>query len=211
MTATSRTRDTSTSTVKGDERRAAILSTLRRLLTERRFSEITVADITERAGITRSAFYFYFPSKAAAVGALLEDVRDNTVGLAATWYGGSTGAPELRLREGMRKTIAQWRRNAALFAAVLDAAAMDAAAGRLWSTFIDGFIVRVADRIDEDAIRSPGRRPPSAAALATGLVHMIFALMERDVRNLLAGGDGVPELEEVLVHVWHTAIYGESP
>jgi AcrR family transcriptional regulator len=215
MSTTDRTRETLTSTAKGDERRDTILATLRRLLTERRFAEIAVADITDRAGITRSAFYFYFPSKAAAVGALLEELRDNTVGLALSWYDGSPGAPEQRLRDGMRATIAQWRHNATLFAAVLDAAAVDPTANQLWSSFIHGFVVRVADRITHDTTRSPARNAPSATALAAGLVVMIFALMEQDVRDLLAGGEGIAELEDVLVHVWHaaiyTAIYGESP
>ena len=208
---TSRTRETLTSTAKGDERRDSILSALRRLLRELRFADIAVADIADRAGITRSAFYFYFPSKAAAVGALIEDVRDNTVELALSWYDGSSDNPEQRLRNGMRATIAQWRHNATLFAAVLDAAAIDPTASQLWSSFIHGFVVRVADRIKQDATRSSAWPGPSATALSTGLVAMVFALMEQDVRDRLAGGDGVTELEGVLVHVWYTAIYGESP
>lgn len=211
MPTTSRTRQTLSSTSKGDVRREAILTTLAELLSTERFGEITIADITEHAGISRPAFYFYFPGKAAAVAALLAAVTDDLLALASSWYEGRPGPARRHLRVGMRATIAEWRRNAALFAAVLDAAAADAATAELWTAFIQSFIDRVTDRIERDTGRSTAFRAPSAGALATGLVHMTFALMEEDVRNLLAGGDGLPELEDVLVHTWHHAVHGDTP
>jgi AcrR family transcriptional regulator len=210
LSITSRTRETVSSTAKGDARREAILATVRRLLATRRFAEFTVAEITEQAGITRSAFYFYFPSKAAAVAALLEDIAGDMLRLASSWYLGGPGPAERRLRDGMRASIKAWRGNAVLLAAILDVAAIDAPTAQLWGGFIHGFVVRVTQRIDHDVNCAPGRRPPTAPALAGGLVRMVFALMEQDVRDLLAGGEGVPELEDVLVHVWHTTIYGET-
>lgn len=207
---TSRTRETTSSTAKGDGRREAILATLGELLSTQCFADITIADITEHAGITRPGFYFYFPSKAAAVAALLAEVTDDLLALASSWYEGRPGSPEAHLREGMRATIADWRLDAALFTAVLDAAAADAGAVGLWTESIQRFIDRVAVRIELDTGRAPVPRRPSARALATGLVHMTFALMELDIRDLLAGGDGVPELENTLVHTWYQAIYGDT-
>ena len=61
-------------TDRGDQRRAALLESLDQLLQDEDSSldSINIADISRRAGVTRSAFYFYFDNKAAAVAALME-------------------------------------------------------------------------------------------------------------------------------------------
>ena len=52
---------------KGDQRRSALLQSLDHHLQEGSLDSINIADISRRAGVTRSAFYFYFENKAAAV------------------------------------------------------------------------------------------------------------------------------------------------
>lgn len=206
-----RTRTTASPTPKGDGRRIAILNALADAVAEKPLRDVSVAELTARAGVTRPAFYFYFPTKAAAVTALLEDVRGEMLAVAARWYAGGPGAPGDRLREGMRSSIAFWRGRAALFAAVLDAAAVDPTTAAAWAAWVDEWSAGVAARVEADAgprLRAAGG--PGAADLAAGLVGMVFHLMERDVRSLVAGGPGVPALEDVLVHTWSHAIYGEG-
>ncbi|MBB1058686.1 TetR/AcrR family transcriptional regulator, partial [Dietzia sp. B19] len=48
---------------RGDRRREALLAELDRQLRTTKLDDISVADLTDAAGITRSAFYFYFDSK----------------------------------------------------------------------------------------------------------------------------------------------------
>lgn len=48
---------------RGDKQRQAILQAVRELLEERPFAELSVATISNRAGVARSGFYFYFDSK----------------------------------------------------------------------------------------------------------------------------------------------------
>ena len=55
---------------RGEHRRAALLHALEAQLQERALADISVASITREAGVARSAFYFYFPSKNAAVAEL---------------------------------------------------------------------------------------------------------------------------------------------
>ena len=62
---------------RSDQRRSAILESLDHHLKEFGFDAINIADVTGRAGVTRSAFYFYFENKAAAVAALLEPLYDD--------------------------------------------------------------------------------------------------------------------------------------
>ncbi|MFD0786848.1 helix-turn-helix domain-containing protein, partial [Micromonospora azadirachtae] len=58
----------------GDQRELAILATAERLMTERPFAEISIDDLARGAGISRPAFYFYFPSKDAVLLTLLDRV-----------------------------------------------------------------------------------------------------------------------------------------
>jgi AcrR family transcriptional regulator len=59
---------------RGDQRRAALLRAFDELLREQSLDDVKVADISSRAGVTRSAFYFYFENKAVAVLALMADL-----------------------------------------------------------------------------------------------------------------------------------------
>lgn len=57
----------------GDKRRQAILAATRALMSKCGFNDISIAMITDRAGSTRTAFYFYFASKQAVLASMLED------------------------------------------------------------------------------------------------------------------------------------------
>ena len=47
---------------RGDRQREAIVTAVRELLQERSFADLSVSTISERAGVARSGFYFYFDS-----------------------------------------------------------------------------------------------------------------------------------------------------
>ena len=53
---------------RGDRQRDAIVTAVRELLQERSFADLSVSTISERAGVARSGFYFYFDSKYAVRG-----------------------------------------------------------------------------------------------------------------------------------------------
>jgi AcrR family transcriptional regulator len=48
---------------RGDKQRHAIVQAVRELLEEKQFAELSVSTISDRAGVARSGFYFYFDSK----------------------------------------------------------------------------------------------------------------------------------------------------
>ncbi|WP_328353432.1 TetR/AcrR family transcriptional regulator [Mycobacterium sp. NBC_00419] len=48
---------------RGDKQRHAIVQAVRELLEEKPFSDLSVSMISDRAGVARSGFYFYFDSK----------------------------------------------------------------------------------------------------------------------------------------------------
>ncbi|WP_156432880.1 TetR/AcrR family transcriptional regulator [Mycobacterium sp. M26] len=56
---------------RGDKQRHAIVQAVRELLEEKPFSELSVSMISDRAGVARSGFYFYFDSKYAVLAHLI--------------------------------------------------------------------------------------------------------------------------------------------
>src|SRR3954452_2719022 len=52
---------------RGDRQREAILNAVHDLLREKPFSDLSVSTISDRAGVARSGFYFYFDSKYAVL------------------------------------------------------------------------------------------------------------------------------------------------
>ncbi|MFN8033261.1 MAG: TetR/AcrR family transcriptional regulator [Mycobacterium sp.] len=56
---------------RGDKQRHAIVQAVRELLEEKPFAELSVSMISDRAGVARSGFYFYFDSKYAVLAHLV--------------------------------------------------------------------------------------------------------------------------------------------
>lgn len=61
---------------RGDRQRHAIVEAVRELLTEKPFAELSVSSISDRAGVARSGFYFYFDSKYAVLAHILGEVAN---------------------------------------------------------------------------------------------------------------------------------------
>lgn len=61
---------------RGDRQRDAIVAAVRALLEERSFADLSVSTISERAGVARSGFYFYFDSKYAVLAVILADAME---------------------------------------------------------------------------------------------------------------------------------------
>jgi AcrR family transcriptional regulator len=58
---------------RGDRQRDAIVTAVAELLQERPFADLSVSMISERAGVARSGFYFYFDSKYAVLAVIVAD------------------------------------------------------------------------------------------------------------------------------------------
>jgi AcrR family transcriptional regulator len=58
---------------RGDKQRHAIVQAVRELLVEKPFAELSVSTISDRAGVARSGFYFYFDSKYAVLAQILAE------------------------------------------------------------------------------------------------------------------------------------------
>lgn len=192
-------------TDRGDQRRAALLESLDQLLQDEDSSldSINIADISRRAGVTRSAFYFYFENKAAAVAALMEEMYDEA--FAATDVLVGAGDPRERVEATIRGLFAAWDRHQHLYRAMLSARATSPAVRDMWESDRQSFVPHVAGMIEAE--RAAGRAPggPGATALATVLLE----LNDRALERLALGGPlGREEHVEAVVHIWMSTIYG---
>jgi AcrR family transcriptional regulator len=61
---------------RGDRQREAIVGAVRELLEHKPFADLSVSVISERAGVARSGFYFYFDSKYAVLAVLVADAME---------------------------------------------------------------------------------------------------------------------------------------
>ncbi|MGW5514391.1 TetR/AcrR family transcriptional regulator [Nocardia africana] len=187
---------------KGRRRRADVLSALTELLQSQRLSDIEVQDIARQAGISRSGFYFYFPTKGASVAALIADIQHNLRAVAVDWYGREDLPDDERILRGMRATIEYWRAHARLIAAMFEAVNEDAEVRLAWQETLDELASGASARLARDDREFTGFQPPALAAV---LVDMTARAMERDVVSIVDTGRPLPEVEAALVHVWMTS------
>ncbi|PRX46646.1 TetR family transcriptional regulator [Prauserella shujinwangii] len=194
---------------RGDRRRRALLSALDELLREGSLASINVRDISRRADVTRSAFYFYFENKAVAVAALCDEMYQESFTAGTALLSGE-GSPEDRIRRTIAGLFEAWAKHRHVFRAMLDARDTDETVRALWDRDRESFVPRVAALIERE--RTGGRAPegPDPALLATVLLELNDRALERLSRG---GPSAVPadELREALVTVWLRTIYGRCP
>ena len=195
---------------KGDERRAALLEALDHHLRDAgpdaSLDAINVADLSRRAGVTRSAFYFYFDNKAAAVAALMEEMYDGAWDAAD--LDGDDEPMQQRLTTAIRAIFQGWSRRTHLYRAMLEARATSPAVREQWDSFQESFVVVLAAVIEGE--RTLGAAPEGAdpTAIATALLDLNDRTLERLV-HAPADFDWDRHVEAV-VHVWQASIYGRT-
>ncbi|BCJ41226.1 TetR family transcriptional regulator [Actinoplanes ianthinogenes] len=188
----------------GDQRREALLRALDELLHETPLDAIAIADISARAGVTRSAFYFYFENKAACVAALCADVYVG--GLAAAGHLADEGVPPARRIERMvDDLIASVRERHYLFRAVLEARRTSSGIREMWTGYLESFVAPVAQHIDGE--RAAGRAP--AGPDSQTLARLLLELSDRMLEHLGPEDNPADRLRaQALAVVWLRSIYG---
>jgi len=194
---------------RGDRRRTALLEALDHHLrqistTQGSLDSINIADISRRAGVTRSAFYFYFENKASAVAALMEEMYDESSAAADHLRG--DGTPAENIEAMVRALFSTWDKHEHLFRASLDARATSPTVRELWDNDRESFVPVVASLIEAE--RRAGAAPDGVDA--TALASVLLELNDRMLERLALGGPLEREpMVEAVVAVWLHTIYGE--
>ena len=109
----------------GDEREAAILQTAEQLLQMRSLGDIAIDDLARGAGISRSTFYFYFPSKDAVVLTLIDRMIEEAAFDREELLAEIAADPRTRVREGLQRFYEIFRAHRAVVLAVADEVPVD--------------------------------------------------------------------------------------
>jgi TetR/AcrR family transcriptional regulator, ethionamide resistance regulator len=159
---------TVTSLGRQSEKRAAIEASVLRATEElleegASFAELGIERIATRAGISRTAFYFYFRDKRELLVRLTEEVNAQLLAAADTWWSG-----EGDLRTALHAIAALYREHGALLRAVVEVATYDEEVAVFWRGMVGRFADATRGRIEAE-----GAGVPDPAATAFALVWMV--------------------------------------
>ena len=189
---------------RSDHRREAILDALDGWLREESLEAINIAEISRQAGVTRSAFYFYFENKGAAVAALMERMVDEVFAVSSA-FTSAEDSPQGRIHAMLDGLFASWEGHRHMFKAMLDVRGTSASVRDIWDNARESFVESVAEMIRTD--RAAGRAP--AGVDAEVLASILLELNDRLLERLTLGGALTREqLLDGAAAVWLRSIYG---
>ena len=183
---------------------AAVLQATEQLLGEgATYADLNIERIATRAGISRTAFYFYFADKRELLMRLTEDVTDELYTQADIWYSGS-GDPETEIRQALGNIARLYEQHGPLLRAIVEVSTYDDEVAAFWRRLLGRFVEASRMRIvaEQEAGKSSGC---DAASTAFALCWMA----ERVLYQELVQGAPIPrdDLVEALVCIWMRTIY----
>lgn len=184
---------------------AAVLHAMEDLLGEgATYATLSVERIAKRAGISRTAFYFYFADKRELLMRLAAKLSDELYGEADAWWSGAGDGPE-QLTTALGKIAALYRAHGPLACAIVELSTYDEVVGPFWRGLVGRFVDASAERIAVE-VTAGASNAPSPAATAFALVWMT----ERTLHQMLVQDAGVSdeELVRALAGVWVATVYG---
>lgn len=189
---------------RSDQRRTAILTALDEHLKQTGFDALNIAEVARAAGVGRSAFYFYFENKAAAVAALLEPMHEALMA-ANTILANTAEPPRSRVRDTLEAVVRTAEEHRYLFEAMWEARGANSAVRDMWDAARESFVPTVAAVIAADRAASRAPAGPDAAVLAS----LLMELNDRLVERIIVGGPLTRrQLLEGAEAMWMGTIYG---
>jgi AcrR family transcriptional regulator len=174
---------------------AAIMAATEELLQQRSFSELNVADIIEVAGVSRTTFYAYFPSRTAVIAECLRRVTGEIAVAVDPFLTDALTDPEAAIRSSLRRWVALATAHGALLRTVSEQWPHDAQLRELWLAVMETFSAGTAGVIE--AARARGQAPAGADPLA--LATCLMWGYERVLHVSLTGeADGLPDPDTII-------------
>ena len=186
---------------------ASVVAATKELLAEgASFADLPIEQIATRAGISRSAFYFYFRDRRELLMRLTGEVAEELYGEADRWWAGDDDRGAAELAEALAQIVGIYRRHALLLRAVVEAAASDPDVARYWRALVGRFVDATRRRIERE--QAAGRVDPAlpAQAIAFGLSWMTERAAYEHLEQ--AGDLADSGLVDGLLAIWLGAVYG---
>ncbi|MFK4227895.1 TetR/AcrR family transcriptional regulator [Streptomyces sp. NPDC019890] len=189
-------------TRRGMRTRDALVAAARRIFERDGYLDARIVDIAAEAGVATGSFYTHFASKDEVFAAVLAELQDEML------HAGVSGGSRRELRRGVedanRAYLESYRRNAALMAAMEQAAAVDRRFLQLRLQRSQAFIDRSAaaiTRLQEAGLADPALDPAVTA-------RALSAMVSRMAYVTFAADQPVPfeALVETLTRLWINAL-----
>ncbi|MBY0286120.1 MAG: TetR/AcrR family transcriptional regulator [Mycobacteriaceae bacterium] len=193
---------------RGDRQRDAIVTAVRDLLHERSFADLSVSTISERAGVARSGFYFYFDSKYAVLATIMKDAGDLLDDLTHHFAPREPGeAPAAFAKRMVGSAAAVYANEDPVMTACAAARNTDAEIREIMDDFYDGVIAKLITLLEND----PDARPISddlPALVRTLAAVTSFTLMHD---SAFVGRNEEPaRAVDIVERLWLSAFWGSG-
>jgi AcrR family transcriptional regulator len=189
----------------------AILDATEQLLRGRPLRQLSVADIIEAAGVSRTSFYAYFSSKTAVIAECLRLVMDQVMVAVRPLHTQSGADTETAIRVSLEQWVEVCRTHGALLRTVSEEWPHDAEIRALWFETLESLTAGTAKVIR--GARAGGQAP--AGADPRVLAGCLMWGYERVLHVALVGGaQGLPDLDaivEPLAQMMVGGLYGRAP
>jgi AcrR family transcriptional regulator len=185
---------------------AAVLAATEALLTEgASYADLRVERIARRAGISRTAFYFYFRDKRELLMRLTEEVNDLLYAQADIWWSGS-GDPAAEMRAALTNIAELYDEHWVLLRAIVEVSTYDEQVAAFWRAMMGRFVDATRRRIERERRAGAAAEGVEPRATAFALCWMT----ERALYERLAQGSApaTSELVDALCGIWVRAVYG---
>ena len=194
---------------RGDKQRHAIVQAVRELLEEKPFAELSVSTISDRAGVARSGFYFYFDSKYAVLAQILGEAAHELEEL--THYFAPRGQDETPAEFAKRmvgSAAAVYAHNDPVMSACNLARNTDAEIREILDGWIDSTVDQIVPIVEAE-LRAGTAQPITDDT--RGLIRMLAAATSFTLsgESAFVGGDrDVNRAVRVLEKLWLHALWG---
>ncbi len=185
-----------------EEVQHAVRAALVELLADRPFKDVTVDELARRGGLSRTAFYFYYPDKNEVLKEAANAAAAEVYAEADRWWHGA-GPPETLVREALEGIASVYCDNADVMRAAVEATTYDAEFRAFYNSLIQRFVTATAEHIGRelDAGRLRRLEPlPIAEALVWMAERCNHAM-------LLLEGRSQREVVDSLMPIWVHALY----
>jgi AcrR family transcriptional regulator len=191
---------------RGDRQRDAIVGAVRELLQTKSFADLSVSMISERAGVARSGFYFYFDSKYAVLAVIVADAMAELDKLTHDFAPREPGEtpPEFAKRM-VGSAAAVFASNDPFMQACMLAQNSDAQIREIMNDFEDTVIDKIVGLVRQDS----GARPitDDLPALVRMLTSMTAMTLSHDT-GFVGRNTDPSRAVDVVERLWLNALWG---
>jgi AcrR family transcriptional regulator len=191
---------------RGDRQRDAIVTAVRELLQERSFADLSVSTISERAGVARSGFYFYFDSKYAVLAVILADAGELLDSLTHHFAPREPGeTPEAFAKRMVGSAAAVYANDDPVLKACAVARNTDAQIREMMDDFYDGIIEKLIALLEQDSEARPISDDLPALVRTMSAVTS-FTLTQDSA--FVGRGEDPARAVDIVERLWVSALWG---